>query len=139
MMRLASILLALVALATGLLAAYKWYKASTVEIDLGYKYPGSQRGETYRRMGMELPRFPESGETEQRRINETAATWDPAPIRTISSHFVRSCRPGDFVTPIYTEHPHPPWGGRLRFRSYRISEGYEKPFVTRSSATKVKT
>jgi len=46
MMRLASILLALAALGTALLAAYKWYKASTVEIDLGYTYPGSQPGET---------------------------------------------------------------------------------------------
>ncbi len=55
MIRLASILLALAALAAGLLAAYKWYKASTVEIDVGYTYPGSQPGETYRRMGMELP------------------------------------------------------------------------------------
>jgi hypothetical protein len=76
MMRLASILLALAALATGLLAAYKWYKASTVEIDLGYTYPGSQPGATYRRMGMELPRFPESGDPELKQINETAATWD---------------------------------------------------------------
>ncbi len=75
-MRLASILLALAALATGLLAAYKWYKASTVEIDLGYTYPGSQPGETYRRMGMEFPRFPESGDHELSQINETAATWD---------------------------------------------------------------
>ena len=27
-------------------------------------------------MGMELPRFPESGDPELRQINETAATWD---------------------------------------------------------------
>ena len=30
------------------------------------------------------------------------------------------------------EYRHPPWEGRLRFRRYRISEGHEKPFVTRS-------
>jgi hypothetical protein len=76
MMRLSSILLALAALGTGLLAAYKWYKASKVQIDLGYTYPGSQAGETYRRMGMELPRFPEPGDAELKQMNEISATWD---------------------------------------------------------------
>ncbi len=37
------------------------------------------------------------------------------------------------------EYPHPPWGVGLRFRSYRISEGYEKPLRAAASATKVKT
>jgi hypothetical protein len=64
MIRLSSILLALAALGTGLLAAYKWYKASKVQIDLGYTYPGSQAGETYRRMGKELTRSPEPMEAE---------------------------------------------------------------------------
>ena len=27
------------------------------------------------------------------------------------------------------EYRHPPWERRLRFRSYRISVGYEKPFA----------
>ena len=74
MLRLSSILLALAALGTGPLAAYKWYKASTAEIDLGYIYPGSPT--TYRRMGMEFPRFPEPWDSEMKQMNETAATWD---------------------------------------------------------------
>src|SRR5271165_5595496 len=36
------------------------------------------------------------------------------------------------------EYPHPRWGVGLRFRNYRISEGYEKPFVTRSVRHEVK-
>jgi hypothetical protein len=76
MIRLSSILLALAALGTGLLAAYKWYKASKVQIDLGYTYPGSQAGETYRRMGMELTRSPEPMEAELKQMNEISATWE---------------------------------------------------------------
>jgi hypothetical protein len=36
------------------------------------------------------------------------------------------------------EYWHPPWEGQLRFRRYRISEGHEKPFVTRSVRHEVK-
>jgi hypothetical protein len=37
------------------------------------------------------------------------------------------------------EYRHPPWERRLRFRSYRISGGYEKPFASRSIRHEVKT
>ena len=36
------------------------------------------------------------------------------------------------------EYRHPPWEGQLPFRRYRISEGHEKPFVTRSVRHEVK-
>jgi hypothetical protein len=36
------------------------------------------------------------------------------------------------------EYRHPPWERRrLRFRSYRISVGYEKPFVSRSAGLRL--
>jgi hypothetical protein len=54
-------LLALAAFGTGLMAACKWYEASQVKIDHGYIYPGSQPGETYRSMGVDIRRRPESG------------------------------------------------------------------------------
>ena len=76
MVRLSSILLALAAFGTGLLAAYKWYKASEVPIDLGYTYPGSQAGETYRRMGTESSRLPEPVDEDLKWMNEISATWD---------------------------------------------------------------
>ena len=44
--------------------------------DLGYIYPGSQPGETYRRGGMELLRFPEPTDPELKQMNESAATLD---------------------------------------------------------------
>jgi hypothetical protein len=37
------------------------------------------------------------------------------------------------------EYRNPPWQGGLRFRSYRISVGYEKPFASRSIRHEVKT
>ncbi len=76
MMKFLSILLALGASVTGLVAAYKWYRASTVQIDLGYTFPGSQAQETFTRMGMECPRHPEPVDPELKQMNEMAATWD---------------------------------------------------------------
>jgi hypothetical protein len=68
--------LASAALGTGLFAAYKWYRASGVTVDFGYSLPGDPPGQTYRRMGMEFPRAPESGVPEMQRMNEIAATLD---------------------------------------------------------------
>jgi hypothetical protein len=70
-----SAILALLAALTGLCAAYKWYKASKIEIELGYIYPGTKDGETFERNGLTLPRQPQSGDPELNRINEIAATW----------------------------------------------------------------
>jgi hypothetical protein len=76
MMKIVSIILAIASLGTGLIAAWTWYKASKVQIDLGYIYPGSPPGATFKRMGMEFPRTCESGEPELQRLNEMSATWD---------------------------------------------------------------
>ena len=57
------------------MAACKWYEASQVPIDPGYIYPGSQPGETYRSMGVDIPRRPESGVSELKQIDDTLATW----------------------------------------------------------------
>jgi hypothetical protein len=51
-------------------------QASEVQIDLGYTYPGSQAGETYRYMGMELTRYPEPMDAKLKQMNEICATWD---------------------------------------------------------------
>jgi hypothetical protein len=75
MTKTAVIVLALAAFVTGLFAAYKWYQASIVQIDLGYIYPGCPPGATYRRGGMMLPRIAESGDPDMQRINEISATW----------------------------------------------------------------
>lgn len=75
MTKLIGIVLAIGALVTGLVAAYKWYRASCVCIELGYILPGSNPGETYRRYGIDIPRQAQSGDAEMQRINEIAATW----------------------------------------------------------------
>ncbi len=73
-MKAASIIFAIAALMAGLKAAYQWYKASDVQIDLGYDYPGAPK--TYRRMGLEVRRTPESGDPDLQRMNEIMATWE---------------------------------------------------------------
>jgi len=73
-MKPASIVFAIAALAAGLVAAYEWYRASNVQIDLGYDYPGASK--TYRRMGLELRRTPEPGVPDLQRMNEIMATWE---------------------------------------------------------------
>ena len=76
MMKFVSILFALAALVTGLLAAYKWYNASNVGIDFGYTYPGSRAGETYTRGGIKSSRFLEPTDDVQKQMNEMDATLD---------------------------------------------------------------
>jgi hypothetical protein len=61
---------------TGALAACKWYKASTIPVDFGYTYPDSKPGETFRRRGVELPRFTEPPDGDQKRMNEIDAFGD---------------------------------------------------------------
>jgi hypothetical protein len=73
-MKAATIVFAIAALMAGLKAAHEWYKASNVEIDLGYDYPCAPK--PYRRMGMEIPRTPEPGVPELQRMNEIMATWE---------------------------------------------------------------
>jgi hypothetical protein len=75
-MKCLNTLLALAASGTGGWAAYKWYNASKVGIDLGFTYPGMPPGETYSRMGVDFPRTAESGDPAMQQMNETAATWD---------------------------------------------------------------
>ena len=87
MLRLASVLLALAAaIVTGLLAAYKWYSASTVKIELGCIYPGSQ---TYRRWGTERPVHepvdPELRQVAQHMMNEAAKRNKAAALWTVAS------------------------------------------------------
>jgi hypothetical protein len=74
LMKSVVIVFALAALFTGLKAAKEWHKASKIQVDLGYDYPGAPP--TYRRMGREWKRTPESGEPEIQRLNEIVATWD---------------------------------------------------------------
>jgi hypothetical protein len=74
MMKILTVALAVAALIAGLKAAYEWHKASGVVIDLGYIQPGLPP--TYRRMGVDFLRTPESGEPEEQRMNEMAATWE---------------------------------------------------------------
>jgi hypothetical protein len=73
-MKCLTLLLAVGALGTGLWAACKWLIASGVKLDLGYTYPGMQRGETYRRMGMDFPRTPEPADFQMQQGNLTVAT-----------------------------------------------------------------
>jgi hypothetical protein len=74
-MKLSGIVLAMLALGTGLAASYKWYKASRVEIDLGYNPIGVQGG-IVKRMGLEFPRSSEPLDPEGRQGNEIIATWE---------------------------------------------------------------
>jgi hypothetical protein len=57
-------------------AAYKWLKASCVQIDHGYTYSGMKSGETFKRFGIDLPRFRESSDPSFRQMNANAATVD---------------------------------------------------------------
>jgi hypothetical protein len=68
------IILALAALITGLLGAWKWYRSSEVKLDLGHYYPGAPP--TYSRMGIEFPRGVASGDPDLERMNEIAAIWE---------------------------------------------------------------
>jgi hypothetical protein len=74
--KLFEILFTIAAASAGLIAAWKWYLASAVQIDLGYVYPGCPQAATYRRGGIDLPRGHASGDPEITRINEIAATWE---------------------------------------------------------------
>lgn len=73
-MKCLTLALVVIAMAVGLKAAWEWYKASAVEIDFGYPGPGLPP--TYRRLGQDFPRMPESGDPEMQRMNEIAATWE---------------------------------------------------------------
>jgi hypothetical protein len=75
-MKILTIVLATGALVTGLWAAYKWFKASTVRIDPGYTYQGMKPGATFQRFGIDLPRFRKSGDLSFRQLNMNAATLD---------------------------------------------------------------
>ena len=74
MKTLAIIGLAVAAFVAGIVAAWKWYRSSKVEIDLGYGLPWDQS--TYTRMGIEMPRRPEPFEPEQKWMNDISATWE---------------------------------------------------------------
>jgi hypothetical protein len=71
-MKLLSLVCAAGALGTGLIAAVVWYRASQIEIDLGYDYAGAPP--TYKRGGIEFRRVPESGDPHLQQMNEIAAT-----------------------------------------------------------------
>jgi hypothetical protein len=70
-MKYLTLLLSLCSLGTGLWAAYKWLKASGVEVPQGLPQFGMNWGNIDRRMGATM-RLPEAIEAEIRETNETA-------------------------------------------------------------------
>ncbi len=80
MVKLLFVSLALAATGAGFVAAYQWYRASAVQIDLGYWYPGCPPDATYRRGGIDLSRGHESAISEASILNKVAAQWTAASV-----------------------------------------------------------
>lgn len=78
MLKPVSLILTLLALGAGLASAWTWWRASRVEIDLGYAQPGDKPGATVRRIGIDIPRSPEPVIAELRQMNELAAQLEAA-------------------------------------------------------------
>ena len=74
-MRWLSFTLSILAFFAGTYAAWKWYQASAVETDQGYDYPGASP--TYKVFNgksiVDMPRFPEPPDEEQKRIHQSLA------------------------------------------------------------------
>lgn len=70
-----SAILAVIAAASGLWAAYKWYQSGQVRIDVGYHVPG-HGGTTVVRDGVTVPRKSEPPDPAAMMGDQIIATWE---------------------------------------------------------------